>query len=58
MSDATDQDTGFVQKIIWGALILSQAVYLGIALFGVNPSEEQMAEMANNPTPMIFLGLV
>ena len=33
MSDATDQNSGFVQKIIWGALTFSQAVYLGVALF-------------------------
>ena len=57
MSDATGQNSGFVQKIIWGALTLSQAVYLGIALFAANPSEEQIAQMANNPTPMIFFGI-
>ena len=31
MSETTDQDTGFVQKIIWGALTLSLAIFLGIS---------------------------
>ena len=57
MSETTGQDTGFVQKIIWGAITFSLAVFLGVALFGVTPSEEQMADMANNPMPMIFFGI-
>lgn len=57
MTDTTGENQGFIQKIIWGVLTLSQAVYLGVALFGANPSEEQIAEMANNPMPMIFFGI-
>ena len=57
MSETTGQDTGFVQKIIWGAITFSLAVFLGVALFGVTPSEEQMVDMANNPMPMIFFGI-
>ena len=57
MSETTDQDSGFVQKIIWGAITFSLVIFLGLALFGVNPSEEQMADMANNATPMIFFGI-
>ena len=57
MSETTDQDTGFVQKIIWGAITFSLAIFLGLALFGVTPSEEQVADMANNPMPMIFFGI-
>ena len=57
MSDTSGGNQGFIQKIIWGALTLSQAVYLGIALFVANPSEEQIAAMANSPTPMIFFGI-
>ena len=26
-------------------------------MFGANPSEEQVADMANNPMPMIFFGI-
>ena len=57
MSETTDQDTGFVQKIIWGAITSALAVLLGLALSNANPPEEQVADMANNATPMIFFGI-
>ena len=40
-----------------GAITFSLAIFLGLALFGVTPSEEQVADMANNPIPMIFFGI-
>lgn len=57
MPETTGQDSGFTQKIIWGANMSALAIFLGLALFNANPPEEQMADMANNPMPMIFFGI-
>lgn len=57
MSENQQGNPHLVPKIIWGALTFSQAIYLGVGLFVVNPSPEQIESMANSPIPMVLFGV-
>ena len=57
MSENAEQSQEFIQKIIWGALTASQAIYLGLALFVASPTPEQIASMEQSSTAMIFFGI-
>ena len=57
MSENQQGNPHLVPKIIWGALTFSQAIYLGVGLFVVNPSPEQVESMANSPIPMVLFGV-
>ena len=57
MSQNPQQGALLVQRVVWGALLFSQLVYLVVALVIADPSPEAVEEMANNPMPMIFFGI-
>ena len=57
MSQNPAQGALLVQRVVWGALLFSQLVYLVVALVIADPSPEAVEEMANNPMPMIFFGI-
>ena len=57
MSENPQQGALLTQRIVWGALLFSQLVYLVVALVIADPSPEAVEEMANNPMPMIFFGI-
>ena len=57
MSQNPAQGALLVQRVVWGALLFSQLVYLVVALVVADPSPEAVEEMANNPMPMIFFGI-
>lgn len=57
MSENPEQGALLTQRIVWGALLFSQLVYLVVALVVADPSPEAIESMSNNPTPMIFFGI-
>ena len=57
MSQNPEQGALLVQRVVWGALLFSQLVYLVVALVIADPSPEAIEEMANNPMPMILFGI-
>ena len=57
MSQNPQQGALLVQRIVWGALLFSQLVYLVVALVVADPSPEAIEAMANNPMPMILFGI-
>ena len=57
MSQNPEQGALFIQKVVWGALVFSQLVYLGVALFLASPNPESAAEFAASQTPMILFGV-
>ena len=57
MSENPQQGGLLTQRIVWGALLFSQLVYLVVALVVADPSPEAIEEMANNSMPMILFGI-
>ena len=57
MSQNPEQGALLTQRIVWGALLFSQLVYLVVAIFVASPSPEAIEAMVNNPMPMIFFGI-
>ena len=57
MSENPQQGALLTQRIVWGALLFSQLVYLVVALVVADPSPEAIEAMANNPMPMILFGI-
>ena len=57
MSQNPEQGALVTQRIVWGALLFSQLIYLVVAIFVASPSPEAIEAMVNNPIPMILFGI-